>query len=244
MFRPLIAITTDNNDADTAYASNYEYAAAVEKAGGLPLLLPYRTDLALIPHYVDRMDGVLFTGGWDLDPALWGESYAPGTQPIDPSRQRFELALMEEVERRRIPTLGICLGCQLMNVYRGGSMFQFLPEHVRESALEHRKGDAEPWNCHDVTVEPDSILGQLLGKRCLHTNTSHKQGINRVGKGLRVIATSPDGIVEGVEDTSLPLWLGVQWHPERLTAEPDHLAVFKLLVEKAAAHRAARIGHE
>lgn len=234
MKRPIVAITVDNNKDDTSYSSPYGYAAAVEKAGGTPLLLPYKVDVALIPQYVDLIDGMLFSGGDDLDPSLWGESYHPKVNPIDPARQRFELALMKAVERRQIPTLGICLGSQLMNVYRGGSMIQFLPEHDRANPLEHRKGEGTGWNRHEVKLESDSIPAQLLGKTQINTNTSHKQAMHKVGRNLRVIAKAPDGIIEGIEDASLPLWLGVQWHPERLIAEPDHLKLFQLLVEKSS----------
>ena len=232
---PTIGITVDCNEKDTAYESPVHYAAAVEKAGGLPLLLPYRTDVSLVPQYADLIDGMLFSGGHDLDPAAWGETYHPKTNAVDPLRERFERALMAEVERRGTPTLGICLGSQLMNVHRGGSMIQFLPEHERPGAIEHRKGDCEPWNCHPVSIEPESTLARVLGKRDMVVcNTSHKQAMNKIGRGLRVIAKAPDGIVEGVEDPAMPLWLGVQWHPERLHDQPEHFALFKLLVETAA----------
>ena len=238
MTRPIIGITVDSNDKDTTYESPFAYAAAVEKAGGLPLLLPYRSNLELVGQYVDLIDGMLFSGGHDLDPSAWGETYHPNTNRIDPLRERFERALMIEVERRRTPTLGICLGSQLMNVYRGGSMIQFLPEHERPGAIEHRKGDCEPWNCHPVTLEPESSAARAIGKSQIITcNTSHKQAMARIGRGLRVIATAPDGIIEGIEDPTMPLWLGVQWHPERLIDDPDQLALFKLLVDRASAVR-------
>jgi putative glutamine amidotransferase len=235
--RPIIGVTVDSNEKDTAYESPFSYATAVEKAGGVPVLLPYRTDLALVPRYVDLIDGMLFSGGHDLDPAAWGEAYHPKTNKIDPLRERFERALMAEVERRHTPALGICLGSQLMNVYRGGSMIQFLPEHERADALEHRKGDCEPWNCHPVSIEPESTLARAIGQHQVITcNTSHKQAMSNIGRGLRVVAKAPDGIVEAVEDPSMPLWLGVQWHPERMHDEPEHLALFQLLVERASQH--------
>ena len=188
MSRPVIGITTDYNDKLTCYESPYAYATSVEKAGGLPLLIPYRTDLSLIPQFVDTIDGIIFSGGDDLDPKAWGEEYAAGTSPIDPLREKFEMALMAEVEKRRTPTLGICLGSQLMNVYRGGSMHQFLPELPRKNPIEHRKtgGDAGrdgagQFNRHEVILEKDSTASQAIGKTQISTNTSHKQAIARVG---------------------------------------------------------------
>jgi putative glutamine amidotransferase len=235
MTRPIIGITTDYNDKQTQYMLPYGYSTAVERAGGMPVLLPYRTELALIPQIVDMIHGVVFSGGNDLDPAAWGEAYHPKVVPVDPARERFERALMAELEKRRTPTLGICFGSQLMNVTRGGSMIQFLPEHERANALDHRKGeDATKWNRHAVRLDPESTIGRTIGKRDVSVNTSHKQGMNKIGRGLRVVATAPDGIVEGIEDPTLPLWIGVQWHPERLHDEPEHLSLFKLLVERAA----------
>ena len=233
MPRPRIGITVDTHDQPDQYESPTAYATAIEKAGGLPLLLPYRTDLSLVPQLVDTLEGILFSGGNDLDPSLWGETYHPNAVPIDPDRQRFEMALLAEVERRRVPALGICLGSQLMNVYRGGSLFQFLPDLEREAALEHRKINGVAPR-HEVRVQPESLVARSLGKTQIDANSSHKQSVHQVGRGLRIIGTAPDGIVEGVEDPSLPLFLGVQWHPERLHNEPDHLALFKLLVQKAA----------
>jgi putative glutamine amidotransferase len=233
--RPTIGITVDSTEKETAYESPFAYATAVEKAGGLPILLPYRADLALVSRYADLIDGMLFSGGHDLDPSAWGEAYHPKTNRVDPAREKFERALMAEVERRRTPTLGICLGSQLMNVYRGGSMIQFLPDFQRADALEHRKGDREPWNCHPVNIDAESTLARAVGQRQIITcNTSHKQAMKNIGRGLRVVAKAPDGIVEAVEDPSMPLWLGVQWHPERMHDQPEHFALFKLLVERAA----------
>jgi len=239
MPRPIIGITTDYNEKLSGYDSPYGYATSVEKAGGLPLLLPYRADLLLIPQYVDIIDGIVFSGGDDLDPKSWGETYHPKTSPVDPLREKFETALMIEVEKRRMPTLGICMGSQLMNVHRGGSLHQFLPEMDRPSMIEHRKvgdelgrGEDAP-NRHAVILEKDSVAAKAIGKIDIISNTSHKQSVNKLGQGLRIIATAPDGVIEGVEDPTMPLFLGVQWHPERLHDQPEHLALFKLLVEKA-----------
>ncbi|HWE04391.1 MAG TPA: gamma-glutamyl-gamma-aminobutyrate hydrolase family protein [Tepidisphaeraceae bacterium] len=234
MPRPIIGITIDTHDKPNQYESPMAYSTAVEKAGGMPLLLPYRTDLSLIPEMADILDGMLFSGGNDLDPALYGESYHPKAEPIDPARQRFELALLAELEGRRMPMLGVCLGSQLMNVYRGGSLYQFIPDLGLDPALEHRKlGQVAPR--HEIDLRPESVAAQVIGKTGIDANSSHKQAVRNVGRGLRIIGKAPDGVVEGIEDPSFPLFLGVQWHPERLHDEADHLALFKLLVEKAAA---------
>lgn len=233
--RPVIGITTDSNDTDDRYMSVMNYAAAVDKAGGLPVLLPYAVDAGLVPQFVDMCQGLLFSGGDDLDPALYGESqWHPKAARIDPRRQKFELALLAEVEKRRMPVLGVCLGSQLMNVHRGGSLIQFLPDQDRPDKLEHRKLPEQPAQRHPVSLELNSQLGQAIGSRELSVNTYHKQAIRKLGRGLRVIATAPDGVIEAYEDPSFPLFAAVQWHPERLLDEPEHVAPFRLLVEKAA----------
>jgi putative glutamine amidotransferase len=238
MKRPVIGITMDTRDEATAgaapsyYQLAFDYAKSVEKAGGIPLGIPYRTDHSLIPQIVDLLDGVLFTGGNDLDPALYGEAWHPKAVRVDADRQNFELALIAEVERRRVPALAICLGCQLMNVHRGGSLTQFLPDDPNKQ--EHRRAaPGEPVRRHAIRIEPDSVLGRAIGKPEVSANTYHKQAVNKVGRSLRVTAVADDGTIEALEDPTLPLFAAVQWHPERLNSEEEHLAPFRLLVEKA-----------
>lgn len=232
MPRPVIGITIDRNDNAERYESPFSYAKAIELAGGLPLLLPYKTDLSLIPQFVDLLDGVLFSGGNDLDPSLYGQQWHPKAEHIDPDRQHWDLALMAEVERRRTPALGVCLGSQIMNVYRGGSLHQFLPDVARDGEIEHRKRPNEI-NRHPVQLDPQSQIGRAIGKPEISVNTYHKQSAQQLGRGLRVAATAPDGVIEGFEDPTFPLFAAVQWHPERLIEEPEHLAPFKLLVDKS-----------
>jgi putative glutamine amidotransferase len=236
MKRPVIGITTDTSSAGRRYEVTMDYAISVERAGGLPLLVPYGVDHALIPQYVDALDGIVFSGGNDLDPALWGEKRHPGAVPIDPARQNFELALMAEVERRRLPALGVCLGSQLMNVYRGGTLVQFLPDRDDPAKLEHRRLD-DPSRRHTVTIDPASNLAKIVGTTEVTANTRHKQAIKEPGRGLRVVATAPDGVVEGIEDPTLPLFMAVQWHPENLFEDPAHLRLFQHLTAKARESR-------
>lgn len=228
--RPVIGITTDHTAGNDQHLSPHSYTLAVQAAGGLPLLLPYRMDHAFVPQLLDLLDGIVFAGGNDLDPTPWGEPVHPQARPVDPNREAFERALVEEVRRRRTPALGICLGSQLMNVSRGGSLIQFVPDRAASARIEHRKLE-DRWGSHDVTVERDSLLGGIVGSQQIVANSSHKQAVARLGSGLRIVATAPDGIIEGIEDPSLPFFLGVQWHPERLIDSPTHLALFRSLVE-------------
>jgi putative glutamine amidotransferase len=185
---------------------------------------------------LDGLDGVVLAGGDDLDPSLFGEERHLMAKAIDPDRQAFEFALLAEIERRATPVLGVCLGSQVMNVHRGGSLHQFLPDVNREDPIEHRRLD--DWGArHAVRVEPQSNLAHLLGQTELTCNTSHKQAVHHPGSGLRVVAWAPDGVIEGTEDPSFPFYIGVQWHPERQNDENVHLRLFEGLVAHAAKYR-------
>jgi len=233
MNRPIIGITTDSNDTDDRYAVTMTYVKAIERAGGLPLLIPYAVDHALIAQYVDLLDGIRFTGGNDMNPSRFGEEWHPNVVRMDERREKFEFALIAEIEKRRMPALGVCFGSQLMNVHRGGSLTQFLPDEQRPNSLEHRKLPNQDPTRHPVKLDTDSQLGRAIGQRDLSVNTYHKQAVNKIGRGLKITATAPDGVIEAFEDPTFPLFLAVQWHPERLIEEPEHLAPFKLLVEKS-----------
>jgi gamma-glutamyl-gamma-aminobutyrate hydrolase PuuD len=236
MNRPIIGLTMDNGDKPNSYSLNADYASSIEKAGGLPLAIPFHTDHSLIPQIVDALDGILFIGGNDMDPSHYGEEWHLKAVRMDEARQNFELALIAEVEKRKLPTLGVCFGSQLMNVHRGGSLHQFLPDLPRQSAIEHRRLDPnQPAPKHPVNIDMNSTLGRAIGKPQIEANSYHKQAANKLGRGLKVIATAPDGVIEGFEDPTFPLFAAVQWHPERLTDSPEHLALFKLLVTKAGA---------
>jgi putative glutamine amidotransferase len=235
--RTIIGITMDAQDNPPAggrsptgnsgaYHLAFDYCDAIEKAGGLPLAIPYRTHQALIPQYVDLCDGILFTGGNDLDPALYGEGWHPKAVKVDPDRQNFEMALLAEVEKRRTPALFICMGCQVLNVHRGGSLTQFIGDDATK--MEHRKGDGDVRR-HDVTVDPNSTLGKAVGRQAFSTNTYHKQAVKTVGKGLKVVATAPDGTVEAIEGAGFVI--GVQWHAETMA---EHLPLFEALVAAAS----------
>jgi putative glutamine amidotransferase len=234
MTPPLIGITRDSDGTPGPTDSHYSfYRDSVAKAGGQPREIFYTADLTGIPALLDELDGLLLSGGDDLDPALYHQPWHPKAHKIDPRRQAFELELLRQAEARRLPILGICLGCQLMNVHRRGSLIQFLPEVSRPSALEHRKINGVLLR-HDVALTANSLLARTTGKATLNVNTYHKQAIDRIGQRLNATARATDGVIEAVEDPTLPLFVGVQWHPERISDEPDQLAIFKLLVKAAS----------
>ena len=235
MKRPVIGVTCDYVTGKPQYMLPFAYTRAVDAAGGLPLVLPFQSSVESIPQIIEMLDGILFTGGDDLNPSLWdGGEYHPKTSPLHPDRQKYELALLAAVEARRMPVMGICLGSQLMNVYRGGSMHQFIPDLGLSPTLEHRKvGDSE--TRHTASVQPGTLLHQIVGSDEVLVNSSHKQAMNKIGRGLVVSARAADGVVEGIEDTSFPLFMAVQWHPERIASEEHHAKLFAHLVSVARA---------
>lgn len=239
MPKPVIGITADYNDTRPAYHMNFHYCDAVNAAGGIALILPYRSNVADIPQILPMLDGIIFSGGHDLNPSAWGETVHPKATTLDPDREQYERALFTAVEARRLPTLGICLGSQLLNVHRGGTLRQFIPDEPAPhgfTRIEHRKTSDQETR-HPITVATDSLLAQTVGGTEILANSSHKQAYGQIGKGLRVVATAPDGIPEALEDPSFPLMLGVQWHPERIHTEPPHRRIFELLVRRSAEFR-------
>ncbi len=215
-----------------------DYAASIVRAGGLPLLLAPTHDEALRREMIASVDGLLIPGGNDIDPKLYGQAIHPATQLVDTERQDFDLAMISLAEARRMPALGICMGCQLMNVQRQGSLHQHLPElsGAGDAAMEHRRA-GDRVNAHAVQVRAGSQLAAALQTGALEANSRHHQGISRIGHGLVASAAAPDGLVEAIEDPSLPFWIAVQWHPENLAGTP-HEKLFAALVKAAAAFRA------
>lgn len=245
MRRPLIGITCDHNTRPTGgdsaaalsmsqYLLPHYYTLAVERAGGLPILLPYRVDKALIDDYANLCDGYVFSGGNDYDPAAWGEERHPQAVAIDPAREAFDRALIAAVEKRHSPILGICGGMQLMNIHRGGSLHQFLPEMGLAPAIEHRRQTIAEWSRrHAVELDRGSKTAQVIGASEIASNSSHKQAVNALGQGLRVAGTARDGVIEALEDPTRDFYIGVQWHPERQFDEPAQLRLFQELIERA-----------
>lgn len=194
------------------------YVRAIARAGGRPLLIaPTPADLADPSVLLDLLDGVLITGGADLDPAAYGADPHPASEPSSRERDAFELALVRAAGERDLPCLGICRGMQVVNVAYGGELEQHLPDHLDDDI--HRGADGD-FADHAVDVEPDSLAAVAAGDTRVAVKSYHHQGVARVGAGLRVTARAEtDGTVEALEDTGRRFMLGVLWHPEEDEAD-------------------------
>jgi gamma-glutamyl-gamma-aminobutyrate hydrolase PuuD len=236
MGRPLIGITTYAQPARwgvwdlPAALVPLDYVDSVERAGGRAVLLPPSVDG--VEETLDVLDGIVFSGGADVDPARYGAEAHPETDEPQARRDAGELALLEAALARDLPTLAICRGFQLLNVARGGDLVQHLPETVGSD--EHKQIPGE-FAVHPVEVKEGSRLASIVGAGPKVTS-HHHQALGRVGDGLVECAWAADGTLEAIEDPDLRFAVGVQWHPE--AGEDD--ALFAALVEQAREYRAAR----
>ena len=234
MPRPRIGITCemDARPPRPRYELPLAYAEAVEQAGGIPVLLPLTPSVVSAKRLLSPIGGVIFSGGNDLDPVRYGESRHPKTRRVPSEKELSDIRLLDAALRRGLPVLGICYGCQLINVARGGSLVQDIPSQC-PGCLPHRPARRGERLFHPVRLQPGSLLRHILGRSRLPVNSSHHQAIRTIGRGLRTVAWAPDGVIEGVEDPSHAFVLGVQWHPERLADRGAHARLFRALVRAA-----------
>ena len=232
---PLIGITTYHRDERGYTQLPGEYADAVRRAGGLPLLL--QPGEQHIDQLLDLLDGIILSGGGDVDPQRYTpESSESGAEVywVDQERDDFEFALAKRlIERADRPTLGICRGMQIINVASGGSLIQHIPAAM-PNAIDHRQPPDKPYGPipHHATLTPSSHLAEVMESETVLTASWHHQAIERVAPGFQVVATASDGIIEAIELPSQPWLMAVQWHPE-LTAAED-VAQQKLFDELVA----------
>ncbi|HEX4746802.1 MAG TPA: gamma-glutamyl-gamma-aminobutyrate hydrolase family protein [Gaiellaceae bacterium] len=236
MSRPVIGVTSYAQDARwgvwhmPAALVPLAYVDAIENAGGRAVVIP-PTD-AGVEETLDTLDGIVFSGGADVDPAHYGADPHPETDPPQARRDAGELALLQAALERDMPTLAICRGFQLLNVARGGDLVQHLPEQVGHDVHKQVPGE---FAVHPVEVKDGSRLASIVGSTP-DVTSHHHQALGRVGEGLVETAWAADGTLEAVEDPSQRFLVGVQWHPEA----GEDAALFEALVEQARAYRAAR----
>ncbi|MBK5256823.1 MAG: gamma-glutamyl-gamma-aminobutyrate hydrolase family protein [Vicinamibacteria bacterium] len=226
--RPRIVITAGSDPGTANHAwLRFDYLHAISKAHGLPSIIapgftdPWEETNQLPGEILDNCDGLLLSGGADVDPLLFGEEPHAGLGRVDGPRDPFELTLAREAVRRDMPVLGICRGLQVLNVALGGTLIQDIPSEVK-GAVIHETGEDRLVIGHDVTIARDSRLAQLLSSARVGVNSFHHQAVKRLGRGLTSSAICPDdGIIEGLEMPDRRFVVAVQWHPENFWKTPN-----------------------
>lgn len=224
MMVKLMLVKVDKPVIGIPKTSGTKYSDAIVKAGGIPVMLSY--DPGKIPEHLETLDGVLFPGGADIPPSLYGDEEVHHTVKLVPKdRLNFEYQLAEAwLNHTDKPFLGVCLGCQMLNVVKGGTLIQDIPS---EFGGNHRVD-------HPIEVEPGSKLHDIFKSANIEVNSTHHQAVRELGEGLKITARAPDGIVEGIEMTSDRFVVGVQWHPERLRGDKKQQMLFDSFIEAAA----------
>ena len=240
---PIIGVTGSIEDDEHRQFINSNYLTRLLKAGMIPMVLSLDMDAAQIALCLDRLDGLLLSGGNDVDPMIFGESPTTGLGSVSPKRDRLEMHIVTEAYRRKMPILAICRGIQSLNVALGGTLYQDLPSQYhapdQQSPLLHAQTAHERYPSHKVTVTPDTPLFAIYQEHELAVNSFHHQAVKAVAPPLRVCARATDGVVEAVYDPDKPFVLGVQWHPERMK---EGMPVFHAF-EKACAEYAGLHGY-
>jgi len=249
--RPLIGVTTSEvrlaaNVKETPQgepphremALGLSYLKAIERAGGLPVVMP-PLDLDAVKPLLDQLAGICLSGGPDLDPDSYDGRRHPKLGPTEPDLDRFELAVAREADARGLPILAICRGAQALNVARGGTLHQHLPE-LEGVSIDHRQSEPGDQPTHSVRIEAGSRLAGVMGTTEAEVNSFHHQAPDRLGSGLQAVAWAPDGVIEGLETRDGRFVLGVQWHAEGIVGRPEQAALFEAFV--AATGRSDQVG--
>ncbi len=239
--RIAISATMYSDDHRRRVRLNAAYVEAVEQAGALPFVVPPLSGLSHAAAIIDACDGLVLTGGEDIDPDRYDAPRDATVEDTNPERDATEIALVEAARSVACPTFAICRGLQLLNVALGGSLVQDIPSQ-RPGSLDHDPAGARSGRVHDVDIEAGSTLARTLGSTRLRVNSFHHQAADRVAEGLRATAWAPDGIIEGLEWRGTGDWwaVAVQWHPEELVIGPEpapDTSLFAEFVRRAAGSR-------
>lgn len=245
--RPLIAVTTRKihfTHADRPYPRYgvaISYVQAIEAAGGTPLLIPMSQNFDVLANLLAIADGLLLTGGQDVDPTYYNEEPNRKIGQIDPLRDKTEMFLAKEALKRDMPLFGVCRGEQVLNVAAGGSLWQDIDSQRGQETLQHFQNLSEEFPSHSIKVEEGTWLAKITGEATVRVNSYHHQAVKDLAPGFKIAARAPDGVVEAIESTRHTFVNGVQWHPELTFSELDfNLGLFRALVEASGRARAKR----
>lgn len=228
--KPLIAVFGSRTDEGRMQGIRINYMKAIKSSGGIPLLAPIIPSKEMYAAIAESCDGFLFAGGVDLAPSLYGEEKLTKCGEIDALRDECELCALEEIVKTRKAVLGICRGIQTIAVARGGTLWQDLPSQ-RGSEISHAQKEPPTHPTHTVKADNGTLLFKILGQREIAVNSFHHQAVKSTN--LSVSATAPDGVIEAIEDPSLPFFLGVQWHPEYTIDDGVSERIFRAFCEAA-----------
>ena len=235
--KPLIGITTSHRSrSHQRMDSNLlgEYTTSVARAGGLPVLIPNEFPLAQLPSLLDRLDGVLLSGGGDIDPATYGVRDDGQSMNMSSFRDALEKALVEQAIERDLPLLGICRGQQMLNTALGGTLYTDIASQFNTRIVHAQPDSKTPgYLAHEVEVLSGTGLAGILGTNGIRVNSRHHQAIRELAPGLRVTAQAKDGLIEGVELAGKKFCMGVQWHPEALLDMEEHFRIFTAFITAA-----------
>lgn len=241
---PLIGITGNFSEGNLSLAQGY-YRSVIQ-AGGVPLIIPPYEETDLLIDTLDSVDGILLTGGGDINPLFLHEEPARGLRGVNPYRDRQELMLVRLAANRQIPMLGICRGIQVMNAALGGTLYQDIYTEVSGTLLKHSQDMDRAFPSHTVEIVSDSLLSRIMRAEKLPVNSFHHQAVKAPAPGFRISAVAPDGIVEAIESTEYKSMLGVQWHPECFILSDRNrcmMPLFGWLVKEAKSFREAKRIH-
>lgn len=239
--KPIIGISgsiiIDDGGIFPGYRRSYvndDYIDSVIQNGGIPYIIPFNEDEEVVKEQLLNVQGLILSGGHDVDPHNYGEEPKQKLGDIWPERDKFDMRLLKLAEENGIPVLGICRGAQIINVYHGGTLYQDL-SYRKEKTLKHSQGQTPTLLTHTVKTVAGTKIAELLGKKEMQTNSFHHQLIKDVAPDLKAVATAPDGVVEGLENKQGNV-IAVQWHPEMLHRNPDVAFMnnlFKFVVDNA-----------
>ena len=224
--KPIIAISPNMSEVG-AISLSCAYTSAVIEAGGIPIVIP-EAEPEEIKELLRKADGLILSGGGDVDPLLYGEERLKECGKAIDRRDRLDLDVLQAATELGLPVLGICRGCQVINVFFGGALYQDLPSQL---SLYHRSESADTVCTHEIRVEEDTPLQRAVGD-LITVNSYHHQAIKTLGEGLRVMAKSEDGIIEAITKDDYPFLRAYQWHPERSKGK-ESAAIFAELITAA-----------
>lgn len=231
--RPTIGITCSHDyQHDRTYLPQ-AYAKGVEQAGGMPILLPQAMSADCLGQLVHMLDGILFSGGVDVDPVHFGEEPLPNLGEIAPERDRFELELARQALDADLAIFAICRGIQVLNIAAGGTIYQDLRTQL-DKTLKHSQEAPRWYATHKITIKGGTFLARALQAREARVNSFHHQAVNRIAPGFRLSASATDGVIEAIESENHKYVVGVQWHPEVMwEKETQMLKLFKSFIQAA-----------